>query len=641
METSDCRYYSVIGTYKTLNDVADVLKSWWETVELDINICDVSFIYLRKKLIFDDFITDKLATKLVKEDKMKRLLSSHSGHLALVFYTRDKKNETVLLFGFITIDQYQSAKSIKLCDVHKEATEEVVFGYVDYQQMHMRQYKLDNNVSLVRPSSSSSWCTFYTNIKNVSVDLFDLRAYEWRLSLVLKMQKLIDKTTQDEAHILDQSVMSMLESSIDLDLSCKEGRDIDNSSYHLCKILTIYDKNLLKPLLCLERHLASYKLLKYYSSERYYNKLCVKNKFDVDIKNLKKSKPDDIASSIISRFKEKYPDKIAPKLIFSVPFNQYYYSSKNKDQLIQINNGYVHFTYIDFDKYLYGRIERDVKLHISTYSKKKFMKCYKKYKDNNNNFDKNNMLAYYQSLSPLALKNDEDIDLMEDQVIKPISGIITSITSNNLIKNNNEYSYKGSNNKMRKIESSGDYEIESLFPMCIQNMLERSTGRHLYYDERMIFLLFLFSLGWEYDAVCEYWKQMCDMANDTGSKEQSMNVFLSKNKYGVFVKYAYKSSSRYKQNGKSGCYLCTTIINKRVTKNGENTPICPYVNEYKSGTTDIEDFCRIKCMERLQFKTQNTLPTIYNIYTPLGYVKQSNYAMSRMSRKMSNNFENS
>jgi hypothetical protein len=647
------------------------LEKWWDELNNSINLInfnDLGSINISNDDLFKCLYHRQKSIIFIDKNVIYKFKCEFKDFYGVIFYSYQEDENLCYILGFMIVSEYLRSNTIRLKDLHLSINQNIINKHNNYLEENRNKYNKKNYIFINRLKMNlNEYCSFYDDI-NIIIDKSNIKDYEFRINLIFKVNKLIGEknefkisniTNNNNSNISLNSDNEIIQNKKEIifkmfdkifekrEIYTENGRYIDNSSYHVCKLLTLYEDSIKEKIINFEKYYCEYKLLKYYPFERDILNLCntINLNIEYDYIDIDNNIGNIDFGKLLSNFRRIYPEKGAPSLLFYVPFSKYYYSSKennllDKDHLknlVFINNGIVYFTYLDFKNFLFGLIKNDIHNTKTTHIRNKVIKCYNNCKKNKimNNINKIKEQYYTENSTPLSI-DSEDSKLFNDCIAIPLC---------NVIHNNKEIEKKNNLNKRRKLNNnnnnhfnSNNYEElsyddnfieELLFPPCIKKLILKCVDRHLYYQERMTLLFFLFSIGWNYDKVLEYWKKLCDICNIKDSKNQNITQFKNTNEFGKMVKDVNNSINNYKNTNTNQKYFwnsCSKLINSPINKDGKSINICPFVNDIEDSHLNLENSCKSKCKNELIIGTNNILKNIYEIENPYGYHSQFKYA---------------
>ena len=620
------------NNFVTYNIINSTLKEWWKsnfpnTIWRDV----ITQNYTKRDNFIESLLESKYETVILTNDERKRIRTKYGDYEYILFFSYTSGN--LYIFG---------AFDIKLIDS---------YGNIKSEYLEGISSKNNNKLKKIRICSlDDNWCSL--NIESdIKAKLTD--NIEWRINLILKT-KLKNKFKIDSE-------------DIPFDLYTKEGRDIDNRSYHICKLIACYNEGFLHNMIKVEEQLCSYKIHLYHPYERDIVKLIIKNGLNesVDIKKLEDIENVD-EDSVRESFIKKYPNSTIPLYGFIIPIDHY----KFETPLFFCGLGFVCVTYKDMEHYFRQMIQRDIYNQKKVCKIKRVTRCYSLC-SRKNVTDRSSVFSCYNKIPTIGFTTD-DAKLFHEKIITPSLQSIKNITNQLINRNvlidvceddNNETTSIGVHphrNKRQKLNEThgnidddedtninADFSITSLYPPCIKNIIERSMKRQLYCDERKTFLLFLFEANYSKETVAQIFKLLCDNADKyTKTKDiTDIDYFLKKHPYGRDVVSLWKSFEKAKilknqedysdePDGKKKhvyrmSHGCKKLIQMKITKNNENIYMCPFSepsNNNNNSNTDIEDLgldaCGSKCAATL-IKKFPVIDNLYNIRHPNYYFRRA------------------
>lgn len=640
--------------------IKDKLADWWKSLEGDGIFYDVFLFEMDFATIVRASIQTSAKTPLVKAVKVKNFANYTSEYSHILFYSATKKD--VVIYGNIsrcnplwnqsqniTIDDTSIlCKQKPYCTLSSSLSAPDKSGSKQCDLCEMAYSK--RNIEPIHTGNflDSSWVTAYSS-SDVIVEMGT--PIVWRLEMAFSCY---GNSAQIPNDILDS-------------LATEKGRNLDDSSYNLCKLVSMFDSSFERSFITSEKFFMKTKLLKFHSRERDIILVCLANQIYLTLHFLTNSAPFN-GKLVMDRFIASFPGKAKPQYGFLIPFEQL---PSDIPSNVEIRQGYACISYMEMILWFFPRrVEIDIKYHASNGRISRISGAYDAYKLSleklNKTHTESDILEFYNNSSPLGQHRTLTTQL-EKQIIQPLIDSLNSIkdgvktrnyhasnvvqisfdaSSLSLIsepmeaiqirKLNSKASYAGSNKPLLcddngdlaqsvidLMDSISEEEMIDLFPPCIQSLFS-INHRHLYDAERTRLITFLFSIGFDRELTGTIWKQMCVRmsAKTKATETQSLEEFLTKNTYGKIVSSLWKSYQKSKDtspDSQAMHYRCKSTISAIVTKT--KLSVCPYAN--RSDQSDIEDLtksCTSACSQNLSriISDEYTLKKV-QIYDPRKY----------------------
>ncbi len=634
------------------------LAAWWDSLG------GVGLFYdvFLKEIDFGNVL--KQSTKGIRnvpliegKECIAKFVASYRDYSHVIFYSVRPKQ--LIIYGNISTCKsvWKNSEIISLYDTNinskdtsdclKTSETEEICSLCVYS--HSR-----NSISPVHTGlfSESHWTTMYT-AKNVQANISTSMA--WRMEMIL---------SSGTSLRISKQIFDILDTI--------EGRKLDDETYSLCKILSMFDNYFGRRLIASEKLFCKIKLLKYHPRERDVIRLCLANNIFLTLDIIACEGPFD-GKIVSDRFSQSFPGKVPPQYIFLVPFEQL---PSDIPPTVELIMGYAAISYMEMIFWYFPRrVELDIQAHISKGNQEKLIRAHTRYqsvmKSMNTVPTESEILESYRDTSPLGEKTLL-ISQFESQIIDPLLNSLQFIrdtlkfkphlrddvidikldpahnspieqTIQSLLEKKSVNYHNGESNRtdinfadmsasiVTLMDTIDDEQFAELFPPCIRELFEIASSRHLKHQERTRLILFYFSIGLDKNTVGTIWQQLC--SNSTScqvSMNQPVEEFLKKHKYGKMVESLWKSyekSVNANPDGKPMHYGCKSTIDSLVSKT--NLSVCPYANRRRE-VGDIEDLherCTSKCSEELS-KTISSSSSAYSskkitVYSPRGFFMQS------------------
>ena len=648
-------------------DVDEQLDTFFNSNGIPYTMYDVHKISITANQFarYCNAVTNKVT--IVSCGNIKRLQDLVCDYIFVLFYYYSVRSKSLTIFGIIHVGQFDSLSELTYADLCVDPSEEYISSIYNLVETPNSRYIHCN----VQPNTYK--CCLYNNM-DVFVDTNSSVAL-WRITLIHIITSCLRAHVEDRqkyvfAHI--ERYLSKHDMNDPLKLFNESNRALDNESYHLCKLIASYDYLFKRELIEAEQYFMDFKLQRYHKFERDFVVL-VSNDHLLDfmlkefLQSIKNGEEDE--EQVLAKFKISTNEIMALDLtsfgnseyIFCVPFHKFGF---RESAAIQYVGGNVFFTYLDVDMYLKRRIYRD--LHLTTHhmlAKKQhetFMDCV------NDNLiyckDQSGIIARiqkkYKESEPLYSR---DVSILKRTIFTPCLSKISELrfmrqkTMNKCldVTFNMEKSmdfttkyvqYDSEEDEEEQDENNNENEVDditlqlniariqkykhtTLFelvaPPCVQKTIEMASKSHLKNSARIFLLSYLFSMeDRTKEEVYELWKDICDMPEEgsAGSREQTLQEFYEKNKFGTYAKSIYQLYMKSKQNGDANsiCTSCESLA-KQNFDDEEKTQICQF-------TTDIEDIgqnYRIRCKSMLKRKMHLYEGIGYDFFNPRRYHKEA------------------